>query len=78
VKLMLREQAVEELETPRRHSDALKMKALLLRSFSRPLGCYTTSIAGKMIPLLLHMATFVHYLLGQQIFIACWSIPQGI
>lgn len=68
----------EKMETPRRRSDALKVKALLLWSFSWPLGCYTTSRAGKMIPLLVNIATFVPYLLGQQIFIACWSTRKGI
>lgn len=68
----------EEMETSRRCSDALKVKVLLLGSFSWPLGCYITSRAGKMIPLLVNIATFVQYLLGQQIFIACWSTQKGI
>lgn len=75
---MLWEQVVEELDILRTHSDGLMMRALLQESFFWPLGCYTTSIARKMIPLLLHSETFVQYLPGQQIFIACWSVQKGI
>lgn len=50
---------MEELDILRTHSDALTMRALLRESFFWPSGCYTTSIARKMIPLLLHSETFV-------------------
>lgn len=68
----------EEMESPRRCSDALKVKALLLWSFPWPIECYTTSRAGKLIPLLVNIATFVQYLQGKQIFIVCWSTQKGI